>query len=149
VLRIPELSWILIFVHPGPRISDPGSKNSNKRERWKKICCPSFFWKSQITQNWKLGVLFLNLGPFTKNYRTVYPQKIVIKLSKMEVWDPGSGKKPIREPGSGVKKVPDPGSATLLAVRAHHKFRVENQTKPRGSEDSSLRRIESLPRKSD
>ncbi len=27
------LSRILIFTHPGSRISDPGSKNSNKRER--------------------------------------------------------------------------------------------------------------------
>jgi hypothetical protein len=26
------LSRILIFTHPGSRISDPGSKNSNKRE---------------------------------------------------------------------------------------------------------------------
>jgi hypothetical protein len=26
-------SRILIFTHPGSRISDPGSKNSNKRER--------------------------------------------------------------------------------------------------------------------
>jgi hypothetical protein len=26
------LSRILIFVHPGSQISDPGSKNSNKRE---------------------------------------------------------------------------------------------------------------------
>ena len=26
-------SRILIFIHPGSRISDPGSKNSNKRER--------------------------------------------------------------------------------------------------------------------
>jgi hypothetical protein len=41
--------------------------------------------------------------------------KIVIKHSKIWVWDPGSGirKKPIQDPG--VKKAPDPGSrsATL------------------------------------
>jgi hypothetical protein len=30
------LSRILIFVHPGSRIPNPGSKNSNKREGWKK-----------------------------------------------------------------------------------------------------------------
>jgi hypothetical protein len=30
VLRIRD-------VYPGSRISDPGSKNSNKREEWKKI----------------------------------------------------------------------------------------------------------------
>jgi hypothetical protein len=33
----PEcLSWILIFVHPGPRIPDPRSKNSNIRGGVKK-----------------------------------------------------------------------------------------------------------------
>jgi hypothetical protein len=34
VLRIPDVYpgfRILIFVHPGSRISNPGSKNSNKR----------------------------------------------------------------------------------------------------------------------
>jgi hypothetical protein len=38
------LSWILIFTHPGSRISDPGSKNSNIRE-WdeKKIVVIPFF----------------------------------------------------------------------------------------------------------
>jgi hypothetical protein len=29
-------SRILIFTHPGSRIPHPGSKNSNKREGWKK-----------------------------------------------------------------------------------------------------------------
>jgi len=35
VLRIRDVyprSRILIFTHPGSRISDPGSKNSSKRE---------------------------------------------------------------------------------------------------------------------
>jgi hypothetical protein len=39
VLRIRDVypgSRILIFTHPGSRILDPGSKNSNKRERLKK-----------------------------------------------------------------------------------------------------------------
>ncbi len=39
VLRIRVVypgSWFLF-------IPDPGSKNSNKREGWKKICCPTFF----------------------------------------------------------------------------------------------------------
>ncbi len=46
VLRIRDVylgSRILIFTHPGSRISDPGSKNSNKREGWKKICYHTFF----------------------------------------------------------------------------------------------------------
>ncbi len=31
------------FIHSGSRILDPGSKNSNKSEGWKKICCQTFF----------------------------------------------------------------------------------------------------------
>jgi len=54
------------------------------------------------------------LGQFSKNYRTLNP-KIVTKLSKIRVWDPGSGKNLFRIPDPGVKKAPDPGSATLLA----------------------------------
>jgi hypothetical protein len=52
----------------------------------------------------------------------LFTQKTVTKLSKVWVWDPGSG---IRDPGSGknlfripdpgVKKAPDPGSATLFS----------------------------------
>jgi hypothetical protein len=42
------------------------------------------------------------IGLFTKN--------IVTKLSKIWVWDPGSGKNLSRIPEPGVKKAPDPGS---------------------------------------
>jgi hypothetical protein len=46
----------------------------------------------------------------------LYTQKIVNKLSKIWVWDPGSGKNLFRIPDPGVKMAPDPGSgsATLL-----------------------------------
>ncbi len=37
------LSWILIFTHSGSRFPGPGSKNSNKREGWKKISFQTFF----------------------------------------------------------------------------------------------------------
>ncbi len=37
--RIPDL----IFTHPGSRIPDPRSKNSNKRVRWKKNLLSYFF----------------------------------------------------------------------------------------------------------
>jgi hypothetical protein len=43
----------------------------------------------------------------------LYTQKIVTKLSKIWVWDPGSEKNLFRIPDPGVKKAPDPGSATL------------------------------------
>jgi hypothetical protein len=40
----------------------------------------------------------------------LFTQKIVTKLSKIWVWDPGSG---IRDPGSGIwkKPIPDPGGS--------------------------------------
>jgi hypothetical protein len=44
----------------------------------------------------------------------LFTQKIITMLSKIWVWDPGSGKKPSLDPE--VKKAPDPGSATLLSL---------------------------------
>ncbi len=53
-----------------------------------------------------------NLGQFSKNYcKELLTHKIVTKLSKIWVWDPGSG-----IPDPGVKKAPDPRSATLVKV---------------------------------
>jgi hypothetical protein len=55
----------------------------------------------------------------------LFTKKIVTKLSKTWVWDPGSkirdlgsGKNIFRIPDPGVKKVPDPGSrsATLFLI---------------------------------
>jgi hypothetical protein len=44
----------------------------------------------------------------------LFAKKFVTKLSKIWVWDPGSGKNQFRIPDPGVKKATDPGSATLL-----------------------------------
>ncbi len=41
---------ILIFTHFESQISDPGSKNSNKREGWKKISCQTFFSRHKFHQ---------------------------------------------------------------------------------------------------
>jgi hypothetical protein len=58
-----------------------------------------------------------------KEFKELFTQKIVTKLRKVCVWDPGSeiwhagsGKNLIRIPDPGVKKASDPGSesATLL-----------------------------------
>jgi hypothetical protein len=47
-------------------------------------------------------------------------QKVVTKLSKIWVCDPGSGKKPIQDPG--VKNPPDPGSGyTTLLTRYRYR----------------------------
>jgi hypothetical protein len=54
----------------------------------------------------------------------IFTQKLVSKLSKIWVWDPGSGKNLFRIPDPGVKKAPDPGSgsATLLTHKSHVGF---------------------------
>ncbi len=113
-------------------IPDPGSKNSNKIERWKKISCHTFFVVTNFT---KLNImLFLkclrqNLGQFSKNCWSFYPKNFQYALKYVGlgsgIRDPGSGKKPIPDPG--VKKAPDPGSgsATLvlgIRIRRIHMF---------------------------
>jgi hypothetical protein len=47
----------------------------------------------------------------------LFAQKIVTKLSKIWVWDPGSRKNIFWIPDPGVKKAQDPGSATLLPAQ--------------------------------
>jgi hypothetical protein len=49
---------------------------------------------------------------FFKRIIEVFTQIIVTKLSKIWVWDPGSGKNQFRILDSGVKKAPDPGSGS-------------------------------------
>ncbi len=120
VLRIRDVypgSWFLPIPDPGSRISDPRSKNSNKREGWKKICCHNFLCSHKFHKIANYFSLFWsaeekNLGQFSKNF---LPKKLSISSQKYGVGirDPRSGirKKPIPDPGSrGVKKAPDPGS---------------------------------------
>jgi hypothetical protein len=56
----------------------------------------------------------INWGNFQR-IKEFFKPKIVSNLSKLWVWDPGSGKNLFPDPG--VKKAPDPGSgsATLLS----------------------------------
>jgi hypothetical protein len=113
-------SRILIFTHPGSRISDLGSKSSSKREGWKKIICHTFFGshKFHIIEN--VFIFKMLMKKIWANFQRIielFTKKIVTKLSKIWVWDPGSGKNPFRipDPGSRGKNAPDPrsGSATL------------------------------------
>jgi hypothetical protein len=54
------------------------------------------------------------LWPIFKKIIELFTSKIVTKLSKIWVRDPGSGKTPFRipDPDLGVKKAPDPGSGS-------------------------------------
>jgi hypothetical protein len=103
-------SRFLIFTHPGSRISDPGSKNSNKRERWKKISFHNFLCshrfhkianyfsfeeiKKKIWHNFQRTIEF-----FPKNW------SIIFKKNVFGIRDPGSRK--VKKSGSGIK-IPDP-----------------------------------------
>jgi hypothetical protein len=95
--RIPDPD----FTHPGSRIPDP--KTATKERSEKKLVVITFyvatnFTKLKIILVFTFQVLKKKIwANFQRNYRTFYP-KIVIKLSKIWVWSPGSE---IRDPGSG------------------------------------------------
>jgi hypothetical protein len=88
VLRIP-------FPDSYPsRIPDPGSKNSNKREGWNKISCHAFFCSHKfhkIVNYFIFGMLKKKIWANFQRMIELFNQKIVTKLSKIWVWDPGSG----------------------------------------------------------
>ncbi len=100
-------SRILIFVHPG-------SKNSNKREGWKKFVVRPFFCghKYHKIENYYIFKL-VKTKIWTSLQRIIefFTQKIVIKLSKLLVWDLGSE---IRDRGVKIAPNPGAGSATLF-----------------------------------
>jgi hypothetical protein len=66
------------------RIPDPRSKNSNRREGLKKKLLSYLYYDYHKIENYLIFELARkNLGQFTKNYRTSYPKKTVIKHSKI------------------------------------------------------------------
>ena len=96
-------------------IPDPGSKNSNKRERWKKISCHTFLCSHKfhkIVNYFSFEVLKKKIWVNFQRIIELFTQKIVKKLLKIWSWDPGSGKNLFRipDPGSRGQKAPNPGS---------------------------------------
>ncbi len=115
----------MIFVHPGSRIPDTGSKNSNKREGWPKICCPSLFCshKYHKIKNYFIFEQVMNFGNL-KRIIELFTQKMSLSSQKYGFGiriHPRSGKKPIPDPkfrgqeGTGSRS----GSATLISLRIH------------------------------
>jgi hypothetical protein len=113
----------MFFTHPGSLISDPGSKNSNKREGRNKICCHTCFCSHKFH---KIENYFIFEILKKKNWASfqriieLFTQKFTTELSKIWVWNPGSGIKTysgswIHVQGSKRHLIPDPGSrsATL------------------------------------
>jgi hypothetical protein len=120
VLWIREVypgSQILIFTHPGSRISDPGFKNSNKRESFKKNCWLIFFCSQKFHKIENYFIFEMLKKKFWASFQRIkelFAQKFVTNLSKIWVRDPEktySGSR-IPDPGPWVKKAPDPGSGS-------------------------------------
>ncbi len=82
-------------------IPDPGSKNSNKREGWKNIWCHTFLCSHKfhkIVHYFSFEVPKKKIWANFQRIIELFAQKIVTKLSKVWVWDPGSGKNLFRIP---------------------------------------------------
>ncbi len=123
VLRIRDVypgSWFLFFTHPGSRILDSDPKTATDERSEKKFDGIPFYENTNFTKLKIILVLKLKekiWGQFSKNYRTFF-KKIVTKLSKIWVWDPGSGENLSRIQGSKRHRIPDSrsGSATLKII---------------------------------
>jgi hypothetical protein len=97
VLRIRDVysgSRILIFTHPGSRIQKQQQKRGVKKISWH-----TFFYSHKFNNIVNYFISEMLNKKIWANF-----QKIVTKLSKIWVWDPGSE---IRDP---EKPSPDPGS---------------------------------------
>ncbi len=99
---------ILIFTHPGSRISDPGSKNRNKRERWKKICYHTFFCSHKIEYYVIFKMLKKKIWANFQWIVEVFIQKIFNMLSNIWIWDPEKTYSGSRIQGSKRHRIPDP-----------------------------------------
>ncbi len=74
-------------------IPDPGSKNSNKRERWKKISCHTFLCSHKfhkIVNYFSFEVLKEKIWANFQRIIKLFTKKIVKKLLKIWSWDSGS-----------------------------------------------------------
>jgi hypothetical protein len=90
------------------RIPDPRTATKERGE--KKFDVIPFYVATNFTKLYIILVEVLKKKMWANFQRIIelFPQKIVTKLSKVWVWDPGSGKNLFRIPDQGVKKAPDP-----------------------------------------
>ncbi len=70
----------------------------------------------KIANYFSLEVLKKKIWANFQRIIELFTQKIVTKLSKIWIWDTGSGKNLFRIPDPGVKKAPDPGSGSATLV---------------------------------
>ncbi len=111
-------------VYPGSQIPDPDyypsripdPKTAMKDIGEKKFVVIPFFWSHKFHKIELFYFWYVEKKIWANFQRIIelFNQKIVSKskLSKIWVWDPGSGKNLFRIPDPGVKKAPDPGSGS-------------------------------------
>ncbi len=96
-------SWFLPIPDLGSRIPDP--KTATKERGEKKFVVISFYVATNFTKLQIILVLKCWRKKIWANFQRIielFTQKIVTKLSKIWIWNPGSGKNLLR--------IPDPGS---------------------------------------
>jgi hypothetical protein len=122
VLRIRDVypgSWFLPIPNPGSRISEPGSKNSNKRERWKKLDVKPVYVATKfnkIVNYFSFDVLKKKIWANFQRIIELFTKKIVKKLFKIWSWDPGSE---IRDPEKTH-------SGSRIQGSKRHRIRIRN-----------------------
>jgi hypothetical protein len=105
------------------RISDPLSKNSNNRERRKKISCHTFLCSHKfhkIVNYFSFEVLKKKIWATFQRIIELFTKKIVKKLLKIWSWDPGS-----RIQGSKRHRIPDPDPQhclNLVGAKLFYRF---------------------------
>jgi hypothetical protein len=112
-------SRIQIFTHPG---SGSRIQKQQQKKGVKKIFCQTFFCSHKfhkIENYFSFEMLNKKIWANFQRIIDLFTQKIVIKLSKRWVWDPGSVKNLFRipDPGSRGQKgtgsqIQDPGSGS-------------------------------------
>jgi hypothetical protein len=116
------LSRILIFTHPGSRISDPGRipdpKTATKERGEKKLDVKPFYVATKFNKIVN-EVLKKKIWANFQRIIELFTKKIVKKLLKIWSWDPGSGKNPFQ--------IPDPGSRGQKGTGS--RIRIRNTAK--------------------
>ncbi len=100
-------SRILIFTHPGSRIQKQQQKKGAK-----KIGCQNFTNFTKLQLFYFFNAEKKNWSNFQKILE-LFTQKIVTTLSKIWVWDPGSGKNLFGIPCPGGQK----GTGSRIRIR--------------------------------
>ncbi len=123
-------SWFLPIPDPGSRISDPGSKNSNKREGRKKNSCHTFFIAINLTKIVNYFIFEMLNKQIWANFQIIIeflPKQSSLALKNMGL---GSG---IRDPGSGKNlfRTPNPGSRGQKGTES--RIRIRNTARKAGS----------------